>query len=136
MGKYQPGESGNPAGRPKGSVNKQLAYLRSACNKLLPAMFDRACAGDFEAQKFLLDRALPRLKAVSPAETFDLPDAPRLEQLLALLQQTADGEISPSVAVEVAGVIGLACKVEEIDSLRAEVNLLKETLERRVVRKK
>ena len=135
MTKFQPGESGNPAGRPKGATSKQLAYLRGAANRLLPLMFDRALGGDFEAMRFLLDRALPKMRPISPPEAFDLPDAPRLEQLLALLQQTADGAISPSVAAEVAGVISLACKVEEIDTLRAELNILRATLERRVRKK-
>ena len=58
MAKYKPGQSGNPAGRPKGSVNRQLAELRAAADKVLPLVVEKALAGDAEAQRLILDRAL------------------------------------------------------------------------------
>ena len=33
---FQIGQSGNPAGRPKGSVNRQLKMLREAAEQVLP----------------------------------------------------------------------------------------------------
>lgn len=137
MARFQKGMSGNPAGRGAGAVSRQLKALREAADKVLPLLVERALAGDARAQETILAHAVPKPKSVSLAESFDLnPNAPRLEQLRTLLQQTADGAISPSVASELASVISLACKIEEVDALRAEVDILKETLERRVVRGK
>lgn len=71
---FQPGQSGNPSGRPKGSTNKQLAMLREAVEQVLPLVVERALAGDADAQKLILEKGLPKLKAVeapfelSPAE--------------------------------------------------------------------
>ena len=61
---FQPGQSGNPAGRPKGSVNRQLAMLREAVEQVLPLVLQRALDGDTEAQKLILERGLPRFKQV------------------------------------------------------------------------
>lgn len=131
MGKFQPGQSGNPAGRKKGSVNRQLAMLREAAEKVLPLLVERALAGDFDAQRMIMDRALPRLKPMTPPEPFTLPDGDLLVQIQTVLRQVADGELSPTAAAEVVGMVATAAKVEEIDQLRNEVNSLKRVLEQR-----
>jgi len=131
MGKFKPGQSGNPKGRAKGSINRQLAALREAADKVLPLVVEKALAGDTDAQKFLLDRALPRMKPMSPAEPFTLPEGDLLDQVQVVLRQVADGELSPTAAAEVVGMVATAAKVEEIDSLRAELNSLKRVLEAR-----
>ncbi len=99
---FQPGQSGNPAGRPKGSVNKQLAMLREAVEQVLPLVVERACNGDAEAQKLILERGLPRLKPIDAPMEFELPDSGNAEPATLLLQQAAAGEIPLSVAEKVA----------------------------------
>lgn len=131
MAKFKPGESGNPAGRPKGSVNRQLAELRAAADRVLPLVVEKALAGDADAQKLILDRALPRTKPMSPAEPFSLPEEGLLDQVQAVLRQVADGELSPTAAAELVGMVATAAKVEEIDQLRNEVTSLKRVLEGR-----
>ena len=59
------GISGNPRGRPKGSVNLQLKMLRDAAAQVIPLIVERALAGDAEAQKLILERGLPRVKPVN-----------------------------------------------------------------------
>ena len=131
MTKFKQGQSGNPAGRPKGSINRQLAELRAAAEKVLPLVVEKALAGDTDAQRLILDRALPRMKAVTPAEAFMLPEGALLEQVQAVLRQVADGELSPTAAAEIVGMVATAAKVEEVDQLRNEVNSLKRVLEGR-----
>lgn len=131
MGKFKPGESGNPAGRPKGSINRQLRALREAAEKVLPLVVEKALAGDADAQRLILDRALPRVRPMSPAEAFTLPDGDLLDQVQAVLRQVADGEMSPTAAAEVVGMVATAAKVEEIDQLRNEINSLRRVLEGR-----
>ena len=131
MAKFKPGQSGNPAGRPKGSYTQQLTALREAADKVLPLVIEKALAGDADMMRLILDRAVPKAKPASPAEAFTLPDGRLLEQVQAVLQQVADGQLSPTVATEVVSMISTAAKVEEIDHLRAELNSLKQTLEQR-----
>lgn len=61
---FQPGQSGNPAGRPKGSCNRQLAMLREAVEKVLPLVVERALNGDEEAQKLILEKGLPKFRQI------------------------------------------------------------------------
>jgi len=131
MSKFKPGQSGNPAGRKPGTINRQLAALRAAADKVLPLVVEKALAGDADAQKLILDRALPRVKPMSPAETFTLPEGELLGQVQAVLRQVADGELSPTAAAEVVGMVATAAKVEEVDQLRNELNSLKRVLEGR-----
>jgi hypothetical protein len=131
MAPFKAGRSGNPDGLPKGTANRQLALLREAADKVLPLVVEKALSGDTDAQKLILDRALPKVKPTIPAEPFSLPDGALLEQVQAMLRQVADGELSPTAAAEVVNMVAAAAKVEEIDQLRNEVNSLKRILERR-----
>jgi len=131
VGKFKPGESGNPGGRPPGSANASLRLLRDAAEIILPLVIAKAKAGDADAQKLILDRALPRLRPVTPAEPLPMPDGDFAEQARALLRAIADGELSPTTAAEVAGIIAQAAKVEEIDNLRDELAALRAVLEAR-----
>lgn len=131
MAKFKKGESGNPAGRPPGSVSASLRLLRDAAEEILPLVIAKAKAGDADAQKLILDRALPKLRAVSPAEPMHMPEGDFAEQARALLRAIADGELSPTTAGEVASIIAQAAKVEEIDNLRDELAALRAVLEAR-----
>lgn len=131
MAKFKKGESGNPAGRKPGSVNNALRLLRDAADDILPLVIERAKAGDADAQRLIFDRAVPRLRPVTPADPLPMPDGDFAEQARALLRAIADGELSPTTAAEVAGIIAQAAKVEEIDNLRDELAALRAILEAR-----
>ena len=66
MGKFLPGQSGNSAGRPVGSVktdtlrNALLNHAPGILNMLVKA----AKGGDIQAAKLVLDRCIPVLKPV------------------------------------------------------------------------
>ncbi len=60
-----------------------------------------------------------------------MPDGDFADQARALLRAIAEGEISPTTAAEVAGIIAQAAKVEEIDNLRDELAALRSVLEAR-----
>lgn len=131
MARYKPGESGNPAGRPKGSSNKNLQVLREAAEEILPQVIEAARNGDAEAQRLILDRGIPRLRPVTMPEPVAIPGATLTDQVKSLLGLIATGDISPSIAAEIASVIGAAAKVEEVDQLREELATLRAVLEGR-----
>ena len=98
---FRAGQSGNPAGRPKGSINKQLAMLRDAVEKVLPLVVERALNGDTEAQKIILERGLPKLKPVEMPLEFSLPDENCPAPRRAILEQAAEGAIPLAAAEEI-----------------------------------
>ena len=128
---FKKGESGNPAGRPRGSVNKNLQILRDAAEAILPDLVARAKDGDMEAQRLILDRGIPRLRAVSMPEALALPDGTLTDQAKALVALIAEGNLSTTVAAEIAGIITASARVEEVDQLRDELKALRALLEGR-----
>ena len=131
MARFQKGQSGNPGGRPPGSVNKSLRLLRDAAEAILPDLIKRAKSGDMEAQELILDRGIPRLRAVSMPEAMALPDGTLTDQAKALVAQVAAGNLSTTVAAEIAGIITASARVEEVDQLRDEMKALRALLEGR-----
>ena len=131
MARFQKGQSGNPGGRPPGSVNKSLRLLRDAAEAILPSLIERANDGDLEVQKLILDRGIPRLRAVSMPEALALPDGTLTDQAKALVALIAEGNLSTTVAAEIAGIITASARVEEVDQLRDELKTLRALLEGR-----
>lgn len=118
---FQTGQSGNPAGRPKGSVNRQLKTLREAADMVLPLVLERALAGDFEAQKFLIERGVPRLKPIAPTEEYNVPEGPLSYQLEAIIRQVSSGELSSTAAAHAVQMLLAADKAKVIEIDTAEV---------------
>jgi len=74
-GRFKPGESGNPAGRPKGAKNKATLLAEEAMAEKVGAVVDklveRALAGSTTAIRQFLDRTMPMPRGCIG---FDLPD--------------------------------------------------------------
>jgi len=93
---FQPGQSGNPAGRPRGSRNKRTVTVEKlwddSAGALTSAAIKQATGGDPVALRACLDRVAPRRQPLD----FDLPelvtlaDTPRA--INAIAQGLAHGE--------------------------------------------
>ena len=110
-GAFKPGESGNPAGRPRGSRNRTTlaieALLDGEAEALTRKAIEKALAGDTMALRICMDRiAPPRRDRPTP---FDLPvlmeAADARDALAAVVRAVADGELTPAEAVTLAGLI-------------------------------
>lgn len=103
--KFQPGQSGNPAGRPRGSRNKSTIIveklLDESAGALTTAAIARAIAGDPAALRVCIDRVVPRLRH-RPLD-FPLPPLVTLADtpvaINAIAQGLACGELDREEAV-------------------------------------
>lgn len=126
---WKPGQSGNPKGRPAGTG--EVAKLRAAIAGNVPAILESlttaALAGDVQAARLLLERALPPIKPVEATQALSLPNGTLTEQGRAVLAAVAAGELSPGQGAQLLAAIGTLGKVAEIDELAARVAALEAT---------
>lgn len=60
---FQPGQSGNPAGKPRGAKDKRTIWrkrLQDDAPKMIEKALELAHKGDKDMLKFLLDRVIPK----------------------------------------------------------------------------
>ena len=122
------GQSGNPAGRPKGSgLSAQLrAAIEQDAPSIIKTMIEQAKAGDMQAAKALLDRVLPALKPESQA--IHLPElvaAPTLaDKAKAAIDAAGAGDIAPSAASDMVSAIAGLAKIIETTELQKRLEAL------------
>ena len=116
---FQKGESGNPAGRPRGARNRATILWQTLAEEAGEALarkaIDLAKDGHVAALRMCLDRLAPARKAEPVA--FELPpiDKPAdgAAAAAAVLAAVAAGDLAPSEAVDVARVINIYMRARE-----------------------
>ena len=127
---FQPGQSGNPKGRPKGSRHRITLLAEQmvdgAAPEIVGKVIEFAKQGDPTACKLLLDRILPVRKdrptpfALPPIDSVqDLPAA-----FSAISAAVADGEITLAEGVEASRLLENYARAVEITDLAARIEAL------------
>jgi hypothetical protein len=128
--KFQPGQSGNPNGRPAGSRNRVTlaieALLEGEGETITRKAIELAKAGDAPLIRLCLDRLAPARKDRHIA--FALPkmetaaDAVKAASVIA--DAVASGELTPSEAADLSGFVANYAKAIEITDLEARLQRL------------
>ncbi|MCP4184069.1 MAG: hypothetical protein GY761_12255 [Hyphomicrobiales bacterium] len=116
---FQPGVSGNPAGKPKGATHKvtraSMAMLDGELETLTRKCIDMALDGDMAAMKLCMDRLVPPLKATLPSVMIDLEGAETLEEMAKVfVKAAASGEISPDIAAHLVSAVTTAARIGNV----------------------
>ena len=130
--RFQPGQSGNPAGRPHGSRHKTTlameALLEGEHEKLTRKAVDLALEGDTVALRMCLDRLAPPRK--DAPISFELPPvrsaADAVGASSALLAAVASGEVTPDEAGRVMALLVSHKGMVEAGDLEARIAALEE----------
>jgi hypothetical protein len=135
---FPKGTSGNPSGRPAGSRNKATLLaqelLDGEVEGLVRKAIDQALAGDTMSLRLCLERLVPPRKDAPVSITLpvvrttaDLPGASQ-----AILQAVADGQLTPSEAHAISGIIADHGKNLELGDLAVRLDALEQRLEKEV----
>jgi hypothetical protein len=134
--RFQPGKSGNPNGRPKGSRNATTLALETLLDGQATALtqksIDIALAGDMAALRLCLDRILPPRK--DRPVTFTLPEIKSAKDaasvVSAILAAVASGELTPTDAAEIGKLIDSYVKAFETAELAERLEHLERVTHR------
>ena len=130
---FQKGQSGNPAGRPRGARNKRTLLAESMFEadaaKLISKVIEVAKEGDVTALRLCIDRICPPQRHRPVA--LELPAMTTAEDAVAamgaIMQAVGDGDLGAQEAAELAKVVAgfvqtlttaqLASRVAELEQV-------------------
>jgi len=119
---FKPGQSGNPAGRPKGTRNAVTraveVLLDGEAEELTRKAIELAKNGDMAAVRLCLDRIIPPRKDRHVAFPLPAMNEPvdAVKGLASIVAAVASGELTPSEASELTKLVeGYARVLETVD---------------------
>jgi hypothetical protein len=125
---WQPGQSGNPKGRPVGSRNKRNVIADEFAkdgSAVARVVMDAALGGCMQAANLVLSRLSPPLRARSEKVEFELtPDAPLTTQARQILIAISVGNIDPETGQLLINCISSFASLKATDDLEARLAAL------------
>lgn len=129
-GRWQPGQSGNPAGKPKGARHKATlaveALLEGQAEALTQRAIEKALEGDGVALRLCLERLAPARK--DAAVCFDLPAIASAADTVAasssVLEAVAAGNVTPDEAGRIMGLLTSHKALLEVCELERRIEAL------------
>jgi hypothetical protein len=125
-GRWKPGESGNPRGRPPGTgdVSKLRAKIAEQVPAIVDKLTDAALAGDVGAARLLLERVIPPMKAAEQTAPVALAGETLTEQGRAVVAAVTAGDLAPGQGAALLTSLGTLAKLIEADELERRIAAL------------
>lgn len=125
---WKPGQSGNPAGRAKGSINISTRLRKMIDAEAIVKALENAALtkGDVQAARTLLERALPVYRATAePVKVPGIGEADTLtDKARVVLDAVAEGRVPPDIGAQLVTAIGTVARVAEMDELMRRIEAL------------
>ncbi|WP_202905544.1 hypothetical protein [Cypionkella psychrotolerans] len=122
------GPSPNPAGRPKGIIDKRQKLHNAFADEavsIAKVVIDKALEGDMQAANIALARIAPPLRAQAERVQFELSDdVPLSAQARQILQAVADGKLDADTAKMLVGCIQSVAGIRAVEDLESRLAIL------------
>ena len=134
---FRKGQSGNPAGRPKGARNKATIALEALLDgegeAITRKAIEMAMDGDTTAMRLVIERILPPRK--DRPVMFTLPKlevaVDAVKATAALAEAVASGDLTPSEAGEISKLVDGFTKAVEQHDIQQRLERIEAALEQR-----
>ncbi|MEI2790464.1 MAG: DUF5681 domain-containing protein [Steroidobacteraceae bacterium] len=128
---FRPGQSGNPAGRPKGARDRKnvvAAEFAKEGSAIARVVIEKAKDGDMGAAALVLQRLSPPLRPQAEKVTFDFdPALPVAEQGTAIVAAVARGEIDPDTGKMLLDMIAAHLGLRDVEAFLEELKRMRES---------
>ena len=124
---FKKGISGNPKGRPKGSVNKVSEYKLQILDNIpsiVKKMIEMAEGGDLRAARVLIETVIPKTRPVSSPTTFKYDGSSLSKAGQSILQATASGNLAADQAATLLQALSNQAKLIEHDLFESRLQKL------------
>ncbi len=133
---FKPGQSGNPAGKPKGTKNRATvmaqALFDGEAETLTRKIIELAKDGDMQALRVCVDRLCPPMKAQTAPVQVEIPETDSISDIAKLfIKAAANGQLPPDVASQLVSAVGTLARVVEIDELKVRLASLEAAIGRK-----
>lgn len=128
MAKFQKGQSGNPAGRPKQESARIREQLNKHSNEIVEVLLDKVRDGDSAALKMALDRISPTLKPTSQKVQIEANSGNLQDMSAAVMQAIINGTYSTDTLKHITSAIATLARVEEVTALKEKLESMEKLL--------
>lgn len=128
-GRFLPGQTGNPNGRPPAMPSELRQRLTDASPEIIEGVIEAAQGGDMQAARLVLERIAPVTR--STAAPVVIPALEAAESLSgkakAIVDAVARGECPPDIGATMIQAVGACAKIIEIDEIDRRLTALEES---------
>ena len=121
---FKKGQSGNPAGRPKGSRDKRLALMLSNEKALQRKLVKMALGGDVAAMRIIADRLWTRLRPEALPVRVESKSAGLASQGAAIIEAALSGKLTPDVLRDLLSALANQARLIEFTEIEARLQAL------------
>ena len=121
---FKKGQSGNPAGKPKGCRNKRLELFRSNDERLQRKVLDMALDGDVAMLKIVADRLWPRIRSQALPVKVKAKSADLASQGAAVVNAALAGELTPDVLGMLLSALADQARLVEFSEIESRLQKL------------
>ena len=127
MGRFEPGKSGNPGGRPPrrpGDLTSLRATIAEAAPAIIKALVEAASKGDVAAARVLLERTVPIYRPEHLPVDVTVTGATAAQRANEIVSLALTGQIAPDVARLLVDTLSTAANASALDEMKRQLDEL------------